>query len=174
MIMEESKPLKPLLMNEDYEINLTTMMILPIKHGSKIHSKVIEEDNEFNLPFRPTAIIDKGCKYFGSSLRGRIAGTKHLTGFIQKAPITIDPTNYILFFPTASLQSSDCIWVSLEHILEHAPDNQGGTCITFKNNQTYNIPMLHPHFNNQLIRAFSLKGRLMYIEENPLNPYDPE
>lgn len=161
--MEEFHPLS---MNEDYEINLSTMMILPIKYGSKIHSEVIEVDNEFILPLRPTAIIDKSCKYFGSSLRGRIAGTKYLTGFIQKAPITIDPTNYILFFPTASPQNTDCIWISLEHILEHGPDNQGGTCIIFKNNQSYTIPMLHPHFNNQLIRAFSLKGRLMNIEEN--------
>lgn len=152
---------KQITMIEEYEINPFTMMIRPTQYGSKIYSEVIELQNEFLSPFRPTVIVDKSCKFFGSSFEGRITGTKQLTGFTHKAPITVDPTNNILLLPTTSPQNSHCTWISLEHILTHLPEEPNSTIVTFRNNKSYVIPVSYSSFNNQIMRTSYLRTKLM-------------
>ena len=70
-----------------YEINDDTLAILPIGDDK---SKVIEKNKSFIVNASPLKIIDKSCKYFGSSYQGRFSGTKSLIGVSYKAPIIIE------------------------------------------------------------------------------------
>jgi len=155
-----SKSTKPPLI-EEYEINPNTMMIMPIQYGSKIYSQVWELEDIIVSPFRPIDIIRTSCRYFGSSYEGRKEGTAQLTGITHKAPITIDPTNFIYFFPTTSANNSKCIWLSLEHIQFHRKADAKNTQIIFKNKQHLSIPISHNSFNNQLLRTALLKNTLI-------------
>ena len=87
---------------EEYEINPQTMAIFPVEYGSKIYSKILEEDDEVLSPFKPLDIIKKSCQYFGASFDGRREGTRELIGITHKAPIVIDTNTSIYFFPTTS------------------------------------------------------------------------
>ena len=79
-----------------YEINSETQAIIPIG-GDK--SKIIESSRTLIVNQTPMKIIDRSCKYFGSSYQGRFIGTKNLIGVSHKAPIIIEETKEIIFFP---------------------------------------------------------------------------
>ncbi|MFC5735744.1 competence protein ComK [Cytobacillus gottheilii] len=152
---------------EEYEINPNTMLIRPIQYGSKTYSQIFELDEEVTSPFKPLDIIKEGCRFFGSSYEGRKEGTKQLTGITHKAPITIDSTNYIYFFPTASAHNIECTWISAEHIFSHKRIEGGETEITFRNKLSLRLPVSYNTFTNQLLRTALLKTTLMSrIEES--------
>lgn len=152
---------------EEYEINPNTMIIMPIQYGSKIYSQVWELDDIIISPFKPIDIIKSSCKFFGSSYEGRKEGTTQLTGITHKTPITIDPTNFIYFFPTTSASNPDCIWLSLEHIQLHQRAGARNTQVIFKNKQLLSIPISFNSFKNQLLRTALLKNTLISrIEES--------
>jgi competence protein ComK len=150
---------------EEYEINPHTMIILPLTYGSKIYSQIWELDDEFVSPFKPLDIMKKSCLFFGSSYEGRKEATKQLIGITHKAPITVDSTNSIYFFPTTSPSSSQCIWISQEHIhLHRRADAQ--TQVIFKNKKSLSIPVSYNSFNNQVLRSALLKTTLSRRIEN--------
>jgi competence protein ComK len=152
---------------DEYEINPNTMIIMPLAYGSKIYSQVWELEDEFVSPFKPMDIIKKSCTFFGSSYEGRKEGTRQLTGITHKAPITIDPTNFIYFFPTTSANNSQCIWISSEHILSYHRVDGGNTEVKFKNKQCKIIPVSFNSFNNQVLRTALLRTTLISrIEES--------
>jgi competence protein ComK len=154
-------------MIEEYEINPNTMLIRPIQYGSKTYSHIFELEDEITSPFKPLDIIKEGCRFFGSSYEGRKEGTRQLTGITHKAPITIDSTNFIYFFPTASAHNIECIWISAEHISSYKRIEGGETEITFKNKLSIKVPVSYNTFKNQLLRTALLKTTLMSrIEES--------
>ncbi|PLT33821.1 competence protein ComK [Bacillus sp. V5-8f] len=159
------KDVKPGLI-EEYEITPYTIMVKPITYGSKIYSHIIELDDEFISPFRPIDIIKKSCHYFGTSYEGRKEGTRQLIGITHKAPIAINPTSSMFFFPTTSPLRPQCIWVSLEHIESFKRIDLSHTFVTFKNNQQAELPISTSSFENQYMRTVFLKDKLIQrIEE---------
>jgi competence protein ComK len=151
---------------DEYEINPRTMIITPVPYGSKTYSQIVELQDEFLSPFRPIDIIKKSCKFFGSSYEGRTSGAKQLIGIFHKVPITIDPTNSIYFFPTISPTNSQCIWISHDHVLSHKRIEKATTLVTFRNKESYIIPISYSSFENQLLRTALLRTKLMKrIEE---------
>ncbi|UII56916.1 competence protein ComK [Cytobacillus spongiae] len=146
---------------EEYEINSSTMIVVPTTYGGETYSLILELEDEFISPFRPIEIIKNSCHYFGASYEGRKEGTRQLIGITHKVPITIDPTNFIYFFPTTSPSNSQCIWVSHEHVLNHHRHEANQTIVTFRNKQTYILPISNHSFENQLLRTALLRTKLM-------------
>lgn len=164
--MNEKVNDKKLKMVEEYDITPYTFYIEPIQYGSKTYSKIIEWDTEYISPFKPIDIIKKSCRYFGSSYEGRREGTQQLIGITHKAPIAIDPTNSIFFFPTTSPLRPQCIWISHDQIETFQPSDDSNTNVTFRNNYSIDLPISFRSFDNQLHRTGRLKMKLMQrIEE---------
>ena len=151
---------------DEYEITPYTLAILPIKYGSKIYSRIIELENDFISPVKPIEIINRSCEYFGASYAGRKHGTKQLTGITHKAPIAIDPSSSIFFFPTTSPLRPQCIWLSHDHVMSFSRLDQQCTTVVFRNKQSIPIHMSSSSFENQLHRTAFLKTKLVQrIEE---------
>ncbi|MBN8199051.1 MULTISPECIES: competence protein ComK [Bacillaceae] len=148
-------------MIEEYEVNPNTMIIKPLSYGLKVYSQIWELDDEVTSPFKPVDIIKSSCRYFGSSYEGRKEGTRQLTGITHKAPITIDPTNFIYFFPTASPNNLECIWIALDHINYFKRAENAHTQVVFKNKQSFIIPVSYTTLNNQVLRTALLKTTLI-------------
>ncbi|MBP2241109.1 competence protein ComK [Cytobacillus eiseniae] len=146
---------------DEYEINPNTMVVMPLSYGAKIYSQIWELEDEYVSPFKPIEIIKKSCTFFGSSYEGRKEGTRQLTGITHKAPITIDPTNFIYFFPTTSASNSQCIWISTEHIFSYNRVDRAKTEIIFKNKRSYVVPVSFNTINNQILRTALLKTTLI-------------
>ncbi|WP_442599110.1 competence protein ComK [Neobacillus sp. D3-1R] len=145
---------------EEYEINPCTMLIIPVLYGSKTYSKIYELEDEILSPFKPFEIIKTSCEFFGSSYEGRKEGCRKLTGITHKAPIAIDPTNSIYFFPTTSPSQPECIWISHEHVLQYRQTSPNHTNVIFRNKETFEVPISTRSFNNQVIRTAHLRTKL--------------
>lgn len=143
-------------MKEKYEINSSTIAIIPVEQ--KV-SKVIELDNSFLVNRSTSEIIDESCKYFGSSYLGRHEGTKNLIGVNYKSPIIVEETLELIFFPTASPRLEACMWISLNNIENYYKEDLC-TYISFKNGKQLELEISYGSLENQILRATRLESML--------------
>ncbi len=147
---------------KNYEINNETIAIIPIDNYK---SKIIEKDREFIVDMTPIKIIDNSCQYFGSSYQGRFLGTKKLIGVSHKAPIIIEESREIIFFPTNSPRLYECSWISLKH-LNNYKKNEETSKIFFNNGSLLEVDISYGSLDNQVLRAARLESVLRIRKEN--------
>lgn len=140
----------------EYEINEETLAILSIDDNK---SKIIEKDCEYIINLSTNKIMENSCEYFGSSLLGRQKGTKKLVGITHKAPIVVEESRKIIFFPTVSPRLKTCSWISLNNIHEYYKISHGSS-IKFNNNKVLNISIPYTILDNQILRATRLESVL--------------
>ena len=143
-------------MLDTYEISKSTLAIIPI--GCE-KCRIVEEDNNYIINRGSTKIVDDSCKFFGSSLQGRHDGTKNLLGINYKAPIIVEESSEIIFFPTNSPRISDCTWISLNN-LEDYRKNNGKTRVIFKNGVEIDVDVSYNTIDNQVLRSTRLESIL--------------
>ncbi len=148
-------------MNE-YEINDDTLAIIPI---DECRSKIIEKSKSFIVNQPTIKIIDVSCQYFGSSYQGRFLGTKNLIGISHKAPIIIEESKEIIFFPTTSPRLFNCAWISLKN-LQNYKRNNDSTTIIFNNGHLLNLEISYATVDSQVLRAARLESVLRLRKNN--------
>lgn len=139
-----------------YEINCDTLALLPV---SENETKVIERNNVFLVKKPVMEIIENSCKYFGSSYLGRHEGTKNLIGITHKAPIIIEESKNLIYFPTSSPRLVNCAWIALNNIKTYESKN-GKTELLFNNNKKMKLNVSFGSFDNQVLRATKLEAVL--------------
>lgn len=145
---------------KEYEISPYTMAILPEVTKEFLYSRVLEVEYEYIVKAKPIEIIEKSCRFFGSSLQGRREGTRELMGITHKAPIVIDPTNSIYFFPTTSPNRQHCTWISHSFVKQLIPSHYDQTTIIFSNSKEVTLPISRGSLENQLYRTAQLRAIL--------------
>lgn len=138
----------------DYEITYDTQAIIPLDQNN---TKVLETDNEYFISENSLSIMEHSCEYFGSSYKGRKEGTKKLLGITHKAPIIIEESRKIIFFPTKSPEKDECIWINLEKIDKYYKIDQNNSAIQFKNGDVLEFNISFGSLTNQIMRATRLK-----------------
>ena len=146
----------------DYEINDDTLAILPM---DECRSKIVEKTKSFIVNQPPIKIIDCSCQFFGSSYQGRFLGTKNLIGISHKAPIIIEESREIIFFPTSSPRLNSCAWISLKN-LENYRRNDGNTILLFNNGHLLDLDISYGMIDNQVLRAARLESVLRLRKNN--------
>ncbi len=137
---------------EIYEITSKTCALL--KEDNK-RTKIVEKDKIFIIEKPILKIIKESCEYYGSSLEGRIKGSKRLLGMKYKLPIIIEGSSEIIFFPTASPFNDNCCWISINNIKDYkAIDNN--VIIEFNGNNKEEFPITYESLENQMFRASKL------------------
>lgn len=139
-----------------YEISGETLAIIPIENFC---SKVIEKDNTFIVSKTPMQIIEDSCSFFGSSYFGRAKGTKRIIGVSHKAPIIIEESREIIFFPTSSPRLYECCWVSLRNI-EKYKKQETNALVLFNNGSSLELDISYGSLDNQVLRATRLESVL--------------
>lgn len=140
---------------ENYEINSNTVALYAM--GDK--TRVYEEDTNFIVNQSANKIMEESCKYFGSSLEGRKNGTKNLIGVSYKAPIIVEESSNIIFFPTSSPRLSDCSWLRLSSINRYFYENNR-LVVEFKNKDKIVLDTSYGIVDNQVLRATRLESVL--------------
>ena len=144
------------IMKDTYEINEETLALIPISENKVL---VYEADDSFELDNNATSIMEDSCLYFGSSLDGRKCGTKSLIGVSYKAPIIVEETKELIFFPTASSRKSETSWISLKNLKDYYRDEEG-IVIVFHNGQKLTLDVSYGVIDNQILRATRLESVL--------------
>ncbi len=137
----------------NYEINEGTLAVMPTEEKK---SKILEDHQEYIIDQTPYEVLDYSCKYFGSSYEGRKEGTKSILNINYKVPIIVENTRNIIFFPTNSPTSEDCMWISLKNINAIKEEDYNSTKIEFNNGVSIHVPISKRTIENQILRASRL------------------
>lgn len=159
-------------MKDKYEINTSTLAVIAVDKKS---SKILEENGEFIIHKPAFEIINESCKFFGSSYMGRFEGTKYLTGISYKAPIIIEESKNIIFFPTTSPRQFDCSWIAVNQISSYN-NKYGKTSIRFNNGNSLDLNISYNIIENQILRATKLDAILRKrkkLNEDIFDKYNP-
>lgn len=141
-------------MNDKYTINADTLAIIPI---NKKKTRVYENDTVLTINRNANKIIADNCEYFGSSYAGRKKGTLELIGVTHKAPIIIEDSNSLIFFPTSSPRLNDCGWISLNN-LDSYKGYADDSILSFQNNLKLQVNVSNRIIDNQVLRATRLEA----------------
>jgi len=141
----------------NYEVNQDTLAIIPI---NSLETKIIEKENEFVVNSSSMKIIDDGCRYFGSSYTGRSEGTKSMIGINYKAPIILEETIPMIFFPTTSPRLVACSWISFKEV-EKCIKKDKNSLIIFKNGLELEVDLSFSILQNQILRSSYLNSMLI-------------
>jgi competence protein ComK len=141
---------------DSYEINNDTLAIIPL---TNYKSKIIERERVFEVDMTPMQIIDNSCQFFGSSYQGRSSGTKKLIGVSHKAPIIIEESKEIIFFPTNSPRLYECCWISLKNINDYKRSKDNSVVI-FNTGHLLELEISYGSLDNQILRAARLESVL--------------
>src|SRR5699024_975057 len=153
-----------------YEISPLTMAVIPEDNETgAINTIILEESGQYSDPSSPTRLIDLACRYFGSSLQGRLDGTKDVSRITHKAPIAIDPSSGMFFFPTTSPKNRKCSWINHSHVDYIQPIGNKQTKIFFNNGQYIVVDISYGSMMNQLQRTaqfrYTLEQRMRLIRQ---------
>ncbi|WP_307893821.1 competence protein ComK [Bacillus swezeyi] len=146
---------------DSYEVNSSTMAVLPLGEGEKPASKILETERTFRVNMRPFQIIERSCRYFGSSYAGRKAGTYEVIKVSHKPPIMVDHSTNIFLFPTFSSTRPQCGWLSHAHVHEFCAAKYDNTFVTFVNGETLELPVSITSFENQVYRTAWLRTKFL-------------
>src|SRR5699024_174857 len=150
----------------NFEVTPLTYAVLSQElEAGELATYVLDEKQEYIIPTTPTKIIEQACRYYGSSLKGRVEGTKEISEIFYKLQIAINPSIGMLFFPTSSSRLKTCSWIAHSHILTlHPKEDQRTTEIVFKNGRKVIVPVSYGSITNQLQRTaqfrYELENRL--------------
>ena len=138
--------------NEIYEITNRTCALIS---RSPSTTEVIENNRTFIINKPITKVINEGCEYYGSTLEGRLQGSKTVLGMRYKLPIIVESVNELIFFPTLSPYNENCSWLSIKNIKDYKPiDNS--VSIRFKGDYKEVFPITYESLENQMFRASKL------------------
>ena len=134
---------------DSYEINKDTYAVVSVNDDV---SKVLEKDDEYFINKNSYSVMEDSCAYYGSSCEGRMKGSKYIMGSNYKLPIVVEESNDIIFFPTESPNSPNCVWFSLNNV-EKYERCEGFTKVTFTSGKELIVKMSVTSFENQILRA---------------------
>ena len=140
---------------KEYEINEDTLALISLDDKTR----VFETNKNFIVEKEVSQIMEDSCAYFGSSLVGRQKGTESLIGVSYKAPIIVEETKNIIFFPTCSPRIKSCNWISLNNLERYYSKNQK-IVLEFKNKQKIMLNLSFGVIDNQILRATRLEAVL--------------
>ena len=132
-----------------YEINDETLAVMSFDEHK---TRIIEEGEDYVVNDVPYSIMENSCRYFGSSLEGRLLGSKDMLGSIYKAPIIVEETRNMIFFPTEALNSSSVSWISYKKI-RNVEKYGRKTKIVFNNGETVVVDCPYFSIKNQIFRC---------------------
>lgn len=145
-----------------YEIDLSTVMLIGI---DDYKTKVITLDGEFMVDSDSKKIVDNSCKFFGSCLVDRVNMTRRLVNIKSKAPIVIEESRNIIFFPLKSIRDKCNIWISFNNLEKYVKFGNKTTFV-FKNKKQVIIDFSYYIIDNQVTRSLMLDYELKKRRES--------
>ena len=150
-----------------YEINDGTYAIYA---NNQSGSKILEENETYEIEQNPSRIIDYGCNYFGSSYKGRRDGSILILNSRYKVPIVIEDSQNMIFFPTGNKDDIHCSWIALNKVKSYAPCGKK-TRVEFLNGKTLTFDVSFRSFQNQVLRASRLDS-IITNRKRKSGPYE--
>lgn len=143
---------------DNYEVNKNTIALIYDNEKTVVY----EKDNKLIINKTPNEIIKYSCEFFGCSFKGRVEGTRYLTGITHKSPIIIEETEEIIFFPTSSYRQENCSWFRSKYIKKYEKFDSKSCILTICNDNKIRINCSYEIIDNQILRSSRLESIIRY------------
>lgn len=151
-------------MKNTYVINDDTIVVVAVTDSC---CKIYEVNDEFIVNESIKDILELSCRYYGSSLKGRLDGSKYIFGCNYKLPIVINQYSDNIFFTTRSYNSNDTYIICYNNIKFYEKVDKT-TKIYVENGKSIIIDEKYKVFENQYSRANLLYMKLQLIKNTPI------
>ena len=134
------------------EINRSTLLLIGLDDKK---TRIITYDSDYLVDMSARDIVNESCINFGNTMAQRINMTKSLVNIVSKAPILIEESRDIIFFPLKSPRLKNNIWVSFNNLNSYEKI-ENKTKLNFKGNKTILLDFSYYIFDNQVTKAILL------------------
>ncbi|MEQ6389933.1 competence protein ComK [Bacillaceae bacterium S4-13-58] len=146
----------------DYEVTPYTYAVLPFNTADVTGSLVVEKGKYLFIDKKPKVLMERACKFFGSSIQGRVQGTRQISGMTHKVPIAVDPHSGMFFFPTNSPTNPKCAWIAHSHISKIITISEKESELLFVTGEKVHVFISPGSLRNQVHRTAHF--RYLFIE----------
>ncbi len=143
---------------EKYVINPKTVLITAeFDQKGHLYSRVIEGEKTFIVTMHPKTLIDNSLRYYCSSIKGALEGSRSILGNVSMQPIMINTQLDICWFPCFSPERNDCVWFSLTHVINSEKISLKQTTVNLNFGHNIILDMKRERFENKRQRASQLR-----------------
>ena len=112
------------------------------------------------LDIKPKEVIENLCNRYGLSLDGSLSAIKRSLNIHQKCPVLVHPLLQIYFFPTCSMNETDCVWINSKQI-KKINKKDYVTEIVFRNNTSILCNVGNRSIKKQISRCEMMEDRIL-------------
>lgn len=124
--------------------------------GNSNGTMVIEKDRKFTVEIDCFKLLKKSCTWYGNSYNIQRQFVIDKFNFSIKTPIVMNGRDAIIFFPTCSPSSKECIWVCYNNVDRYVKEKDY-TKIYFKGGKILNISASYSTIDNQITRCIKIE-----------------
>ncbi len=106
------------------------------------------------------SILDTSCKYYGSSLKGRIIGARNIIKSRYRMPVIISERANLIFFPINGKKIGEELWFNFNAVKNYEKDGEF-VKVTFVTDEVKRFMISYTIFNNQMLKCSRLLVILM-------------
>ncbi|MCU5746018.1 competence protein ComK [Staphylococcus sp. SQ8-PEA] len=166
-------------MNESYVIRKDDMAIqpYPTKRGLLDYTKILKfKSPELIAQERTQKIIERSCKFYGSTYAYKKNDATRMTEIVSKPPILLTPLFPTYFFPTHSDRKLENAWVNI-HFIQSIKALRDKRCkIIFVDNQSITVNIsehsLRHQYHNAVFYYYKMDRAARVTTYDPEAPID--
>ncbi|MGM0897060.1 MAG: competence protein ComK [Bacillota bacterium] len=144
-------------MKKEKEIGQDTVLILPdYDENGCLNSIMYNTDGATKVESKPFDLIDTNLRFRGSSMRGAVEGSQAILGKLNKNPVILDKDKGIILLPSKSAVLDDCVWLSLQHIMECFSLDGNRTKVTLSNGSSIVLAGSRKSMQRRIEKAYEL------------------
>lgn len=128
-------------------------------------SKITTKDGVFYSEQTAINLLEKVCKYYLSTMQGRVSATREIMKFYQRIPFIIIPLS-VGVFPTASPKSLNCSWI-FNHSFEVEVLGKSKSRVTFLGGESIFVPASKHILEQQQLRLHMSLSTYKEMHETP-------
>ena len=137
--------------------------------GKSNGTMVMEKNRKFTVELDCFKLLKKSCRWYGNSYNMQREFIIDKFNYYIKTPIIMSNSDKLLFFPTSSPTSKECIWVCYNNVDRYAKDEyKNYTKIYFKGGKILNINASYTTIDNQITRCIRIEK---FLEDRMIRNY---
>lgn len=125
----------------------------------KGRTMVIEKKRSIKIDTSCLKLLKKSCSWYGNTYNMQRQFVIDKFNYYIKTPIIVSHFDMLIYFPTTSPSSSNCIWISYNNIDRYVKEKDY-TKIYFKNGKVLNVSASYATIDNQITKCIKIEKYL--------------
>ena len=117
---------------------------------------IIEKKAKINIKMDCFKFLKTSCSFYGHSYKMQRQFIIDNFNFYIKTPIIISEYEMIIFFPTTSPKSKECIWISYNNVERYVREHNY-TKIYFKGGKVINVSVPYCTIDSQITKCIKIE-----------------